>query len=315
MNPSPSRRFATRAASSLLAVLFALSALVISPRPLTAAESLSVTALHPIIGDLARQVGGDRVAVHDLLPLGGDPHSFTPAATDLIKLSKADLVLASGKKLEVYLDKVRTSTKAEIIEVGRRIPSITVNAKDPLFLCCPAHAHGSLDPHWWHNPRNMERAARIVQDAFTKADPGGAAVYRERAKAYGKRMQTLDKWVKKQVSAIPRRERKLVTAHLAFGYFAKEYGFQCVGLQGLTRVQEPSVRDLAATVDVVRKERLQVAFPERLANPKLLESLARETGLRLGRPLIADNMSTSVHDYESMIRANVSSIVDAFKQK
>jgi len=300
----------------VLTALLGLTAILVSPlRSHAAGEALSITALHPIIGDLARQVGGERVAVRDLLPLGGDPHSFTPSAADLVALGQADLVLASGKNMEGYLDKVRASTKGKVIEVGRRIPSIVVNAKDPLFLCCPKHAHGSLDPHWWQNPRHMERAARILADTFATADPAGAKQYHERARTYGKQMQQLDKWVKKQVAAIPRGDRKLVTAHLAFGYFGKQYGFQCVGLQGLARIQEPSARDLATTIEVVRKERLKVAFPERLSNPKLLEGLQRETHLRIGRPLLADTMSAEVWNYESMIRANVTAIVEGFKQK
>ena len=286
--------------------------MMLSLLPASAAEPIPVTALHPIMGDLARSVGGEYIQVHDLLPLGGDPHTFEPTANDLARLSKAKLVLASGKKLEAYLDNVRAATQAEVFEVGRRIPSIMVNTKNPLFICCPAHAHGSLDPHWWQSPRYMGRAARYVADALSKVDPAHADAYKKGARDYVSRMDKLDKWVRKQVAAIPRKDRKLVTAHLAFGYFCKEYGFQAMGLQGLARLQEPTQADLVEAIKTVKEEKLAVAFPEKLAHPKLLENLRRETGIRIGRPLLADTMSEEHKDYEAMIRHNVAAIVEGF---
>lgn len=281
----------------------------------TALAQLPVTALHPILGDLTRSVGGEHVVVHDLLPLGGNPHTFEPTAADLARLSRTKLVFACGKNLEPYLDKLKAATRAPVVEVGRRIPSILVDAKQPLFLCCPEHALGSIDPHWWHSPPNMKRAARIVADALTNADPANAATYKANAAATGKRMDALHKWVKGQVATIPRKERKLVTAHLAFGYFCKEYGFQAMGLQGLSKAVDPSPRDLAAAVLTIRKEGLTVAFPEHLANPELLQALQRETGIRIGPPLLADTLSDQAKGYEDMMRANVSAIVRGFKAR
>ena len=277
-----------------------------------AAEPIHVTALHPIIGDLTRSVGGDRVVVHDLLPLGGDPHTFEPTAADLARLAESKLVLASGKGLEGYLDKVRETAGGQVVEVGRRIPSLLVETDNPLFLCCPEHARGGLDPHWWQSPRNLGRAARYVADALKTVDPGHGAQYDANARAHARRMDGLDQWVRAQLAPIPRRDRKLVTAHLAFGYFCKDYGFQAVGLQGLARQEKPSPKDLAAAVETVRKERIAVAFPERLSNPKAIETLRRETDIRIGRPLLADTMSAEVRDYESMVRHNVRRIVEAF---
>jgi len=291
--------------------LLLLGATLLSP----ALAQLSVTALHPVIGDLTRSVGGEHVVVHDLLPLGGNPHTFEPTAADLARLSRTKLVFASGKKLEPYLDKLHRATPAPIVEVGRRIPSILVDVDQPLFLCCPEHAKGCIDPHWWHNPLHMKRAARTVAEALAKADPTNAAAYKANAAATGKRMDALHKWVKGQVATIPRSQRKLVTAHLAFGYFCKEYGFKAMGLQGLSQAVDPSPRDLAAAVKTIQKEKLVVAFPEHLANPELLQTLHRETGIRLGPPLLADTLSDQAKGYEDMIRANVNAIVRGFKAR
>lgn len=295
--------------SRFLFLLIALGALATS----SVAAPIEVTALHPILGDLAREVGGDQVVVRDLLAKGSDPHGFTPTATDLASLKQSKVVLASGKGLESYLPKVRAATQGRVVEVGRRIPSITVSAESPLFLCCPKHAQGAIDPHWWHSPKNMGRAARVVADAFAEADPSGKADYRRRAQNVAKRMSALDKFTQKQVAAIPMRDRKLVTAHLAFGYFCKDYGFKAIGLQGLTPQQKPTAKDLAEAVATVKKEKIRVAFPEHLANPQMLQSLARETGLKFGRPLLADNLSAEVSTYEAMMRHNVDVIVSGYQ--
>lgn len=280
---------------------------------LSAAE-LKVSALHPLMADLAKQVGGERVEVFDLVGAGGNPHRFEPRPADLKKMQASSLILAGGKNLESYLDRIRASLpNVPIVEVGRTIPSLTVG-KDAVYTCCPHHSHeGALDPHWWHGIDNMRRASRVVADALAEKDPAGKSYYQSRAKEYGKRLSGLKSWAKSELSKVPRGQRKLVTAHNAFGYFAKEFGFEVIAVAGLNKEQESTPQDLARTIESVRKSGVPAIFPEQGASRKTVDSIARTTGTKVASPLIADGNGTGKSaGFEAMIHHNVNAITRAF---
>ena len=300
-----SRRWLVQYAATTLTLV----ALVL---PAATRAQLKVAAMHPIIGDLARQVGGDKVDVVDLLPLHLGIHSFDPTPDVLKEASTAQLVLASGKHLEHgWIEKVRDNLPkdTEIVEVGRRIPSLLIDTKDEMFICCPAHSSGSLDPHWWHNIKNMQRAARIVADAYADADPKNKDYYRAQAKAYEKELASLHSWVRKQVASIPRADRELSTAHLAFAYLCKEYGFRAIPVLGLNQEQSPSPLQLSETIGHLKKYKVRAVFPEKRANPKSLETIAREAGVRIGGTLLADGVTADYPTYVEMMRHNIETIV------
>ncbi len=278
------------------------------------AQNLKVAALHPLLGDLARQVGGNRVEVADMLKPGGDVHHFEPSPKDLAQLKGVALVLASGKHLESYLDNLRDSLgSVPVVEVGRTIPSIKISAGSDLFMCCPAHAAGGIDPHWWHSAENMQRAARIVGDDFSKADPAGKETYKANVAATQQKLAALKAWAQQQISVIPRSDRKLVTGHAAFSYFCKEFGFKSIPILGLGREDEASAQYVATAVTTIRENKIRAAFPEDQANPKILKEIVRETGLKLGDALMADGTSPEAHTFEAMLRHNVEAIVKALK--
>jgi zinc/manganese transport system substrate-binding protein len=292
----------------LTAFLFAFCA------SLGSAQTLKVGSLHPLIGDLARQVGGDRVVIVDVLKPGSDMHHFEPTAKDVASLKGVLLVLASGKHLENYLDNLRDSLGGvPVIEVGRTIPSIKIDANSELFMCCPAHSTGGIDPHWWHSAENMQRAARVIAEEFTKLDPAGKDVFKANADAARQRLAAAKAWAQQQIALIPRSDRKLVTAHAAYGYFCKEFGFKSLPILGLGREDEASAQHIAAAVTAIRENKIRAAFPEDQANPKILKEIVRETGLKLGEPLVADGTSPEAHTFETMLRHNVGVIVKALK--
>ncbi|MDB4491710.1 metal ABC transporter substrate-binding protein [bacterium] len=273
---------------------------------------LKVATLHPVLTDLAQQVGGKHVEVIGLLKLGGDPHNFSPSSSDIRKMSTARLILASGKGMEPYLPKLPDSLTKEqkILDVGKTIPSLTISEESGLFVCCPHHSEGSLDPHWWHSVKNMQRATKIVSKAFAKADPSNAATYAAQAKAYEKHLETLAKWARKEVAKIPRDRRKLATAHAAYTYFCQDFGFQSMPVQGLTKEREPSSQYLADVITDLKDNSIKAVFPEAQANPKVLKEMVRGTGAKIGGKLFADytgNAKTTT--YEAMFRHNVTTIV------
>ncbi len=289
----------------LFLILGFLSAVSIAP----ARAELKVASLHPFITDVARQVAGQHAHVFQLIDPHANPHDFEPTPKALIKVKDAQLYLASGKNLEIYLDKLRSTlgNHAKVVEVGKTIPSQKISGRDSLYVCCPNHAYGAIDPHWWHRVSNMQKAARVIAKEFATTDPANAAAYKANAAAYSKRLDSLNSWIKREVSRIPRKDRILSTAHAAFGYFCKEYGFKSLPIKGLTAHQKTSASYQAQAIQEIRKYRVKAIFPELRANPKSLQIIAKETGIKIGGTLVADGAP----NYEKMMRENVSIIVAA----
>ncbi len=276
---------------------------------------LKVATLHPILGDLARQIGGANVSVVDLLGPGGDVHHFEPSARTLGEARGAKLVLASGKHLEGYLEKLHDNLgpSVKIVEVGKLIPSLKISAGSEVFMCCPAHAAGGIDPHWWHSADNMQRAARIVADEFATADPANKEFYKTNSTAAQQKFAALKSWAQQQIAQIPKSDRKLVTGHAAFGYFCKEYGFKSIPVLGISREDSASPKYVTDAVKIIRDNKIRAVFPEDQANPKVLLEITRETGAKAGQSLVADGTSIDAHTFETMLKHNVKAIVAALK--
>jgi zinc/manganese transport system substrate-binding protein len=277
------------------------------------AAPLRVSALHPLMADLARQIGGERVEVFDLVGEGGNPHRFEPRPADLKQMQSSALILAAGKNLEPYLGRLGANLGGvTILETGLTIPSLAVG-KDAVYNCCPSQGADGVDPHWWHGIDHTRRAARVVAQAFAEKDPAGRELYLTNASAYGKRLDALKKWAKTELSKVPRGQRKLVTAHNAFAYFAMEFGFEVIPVAGLNKEQNTTPQEQAETIDLVRKSGVRAVFPEKGTGTKALQAIAAATGTRVGEPLIADGNGTGAEvGFEGMIRHNVNAITKAF---
>lgn len=277
-----------KTAAGLLMLLFAT----------VAHGELKVAALHPLLTDLAQQVGGNKVRVLGIAKPGTDMHYFSPSTRDMQELSGADLVLASGKKLENYLGKLRDNLKPDqvLIEVGAAIPSLEMSEAAQLMEAKAQgeaqHTHGGADPHWWNSVENMQRATRVLSAAFAKADPPNAATYEANAAAYLIQLRELKKWARLEISRIPSAQRKLATAHLSLGYFAREFGFRLIPVQGLNPEIPATSQDLASAVDTIRRSKVRAIFPEQGVNPKHLAKISQETGVVFGGELIADGNGT-----------------------
>lgn len=291
--------------------LIALVAVAVSS---IAHSQVKVVSLHPLIGDLARQVAGKNAVVIDAVKPGGDIHHFEPTAKDVAGMKGALLILASGKGLESYLSNLRDSVPGiPVVEVGRTIPSVKIEAGQEVFYCCPAHASGAIDPHWWHSAENMRRAARVIADALGEVDPANKEAYKTAGAAVGQQMTELKTWAQQQFASIPRSERKLVTAHAAFGYFCKEYGFKSLPILGLSRQDEASAQYVAEAVKTIREKGIKAVFAEDQANPKVLREIVRETGVTMGESLVADGTSPGASTFATMFKHNVNAITKALQ--
>ncbi|NNC90833.1 MAG: zinc ABC transporter substrate-binding protein [Akkermansiaceae bacterium] len=282
-----------------------LSLVVAVPGCLGAAE-LKVAVLHPLLADVAQAVGGERVEVVNLGGPGADPHKFEPGPKELQAAQGAQLYFVSGKGLEPYLGKLRDIVGGEkVVEVGASLPTLKAET-----LCDHgghAHVHETDDPHWWHSTDCWRRAARVVAKELAKADPAGAEGYGKRSRQYRRKMEELERWARGELAKVPEERRVLATAHAAFGYFCHDFGWRQLPVQGLNREQVPSPKFVSEVAAVIRTEKVGAVFPEKRSNPKMLQTIAKETGVKVGEALIADG-SGSV---EGMFRHNVKAIVAA----
>ena len=299
----------------LLFSAFFLSAVLLgSIRP--ASSAIQAATMHPVLTGVAQQIGGGLVKVTAIVQPGADVHHFSPTPADIKKLAGVRIVLVSGKGMENYLDKLRSNLTAgqQVVEVGHDIPSLKIEPGDATFMCCPEHAKGAIDPHWWNSVVNMQRAGRIIAEAFAAADPANKDAYRTNAAAWDARLTELNKWAKKEISVIPADRRKLATAHLSLSYFAKDFGFKLVAVQGLNHDTNATPQELAAAIKVVRDKKILAVFPEQGVNSKYLAQLAAETGVKVAGELIADgNGAGDLAGFEASFRANVQAIVAALK--
>ena len=271
---------------------------------------LKVATLHPLLTDLAHQVGGDRVEVIDLIGPNGDPHHFEPNAEDLKKATGAKLYLAAGLGLEAYLPSLKSvvTPGARVIEAGASLPSLHGGCEDADH----DHNEHEIDPHWWHSIDRVRRAATVVAEAFAAEDPADAETFRANAARYRETLDELERWARARLATIPKNQRQLATTHAAFNYFCSDFGFTPLPIQGINREQSPAPAELAKLIAELKDKKVAAIFPEKESNPKLLEVLTRDTGIRLGNALIADGTNSAT--YETMVRQNVETIVSGLSK-
>lgn len=290
-----------------------LAALLFSPILRGEEQRPLVIALHPLLSEFTGRLAGDAAEVVNIMPASANVHSFEPSPGDMARMQGAVMVLAMGKHLEIYLDRLKENLpdSVDVYEVGRLVPSVTIDPNNELFACCPAHSHGAIDPHWWHSPLAVRRAIRHLGRELEKRFPEHKSDIRDRSGELMTELEELHEWAENELAVIPRGDRKLVTAHAAFGYFCTEYHFQSIPVQGLTAERNPSPSYLAETIDILREENIKAVFPETKANNAILQSLRESTGIKLGSSLYADFQDGE--PYIDMFKSNIVSIRKALK--
>lgn len=274
--------------------------------------ALGAVATTTQLGDIAGNVGGDRVDLHQILQPSTDPHDYEPRPDDVVATAGAAVVLTSGDDLDAWMGDVVSQSGGDpaVVDVGATLPVALPGEADA------AEASGS-DPHWWHDPRNVEAAVATIRDAFTAADPEGAAAYSANAAAYLAKVRALDDGVRACFAAVPAERRKLVTDHDAFNYFAARYGITVVGavIPSQTTQAQPSAGDVADLSALIRAEGVAAVFPESSLSPKLAEAIARETGASARYSLYGDTLGPAGSPgatYLGMERANADAMVRGF---
>ena len=275
------------------------------PYAAQAQDKPKIVATFSILGDLARNVGGDRAEVTTLVGSDGDAHVYSPTPADSRRLAGANLVVANGLKLEGWIGRLIKSsgTKARVIEAAKGIQPITGEGEHG-----HGHDHGAVDPHAWQSVGNVKLYVANIRDGLIAADPAGKADYEANAAAYLARLDALDAEIRAAVERIPSDRRRIITSHDAFGYFQKAYGIAFVAPQGVSTEAEASAKDVARIIQQIRRDRIPAVFLENISDQRLVERIAKESGAKVGGKLYSDALSGPdgpAGTYIDMMRHNI----------
>ncbi len=296
----------------LVWVGLALSSLCLGCGPGTPSPSaggkLQVLATTGMIADTARQIAGEHAYVAALMGPGVDPHLYQPSTRDQRRLREAQLVFYNGLHLEGKMVEVFESLAKEksVVAVSADIPEER--------LLSWADAAGMHDPHIWFDVALWKTAAETIVAAFCEADPQHSADYRANGAKYLIELEKLDQYCRQRVEEIAPDRRVLITSHDAFHYLGRAYGFEVVGIQGISTETEAGLRRLTDTVDLIRARRITAIFPESSVSRAAIERVAVDAPVKLGSELFSDALGAAdgpAGTYVGMIRTNIDSIVEA----
>lgn len=289
----------------LLPLAAALSATRAAAQPV-----LVVVASFSILGDMVRQIAGERVALRVLAGPETDAHAFQPRPSDAAAVRGAALVVRNGFDFEPWLDRLLRGT-GHAGPVATATEGIAPRAVDGSGG--PAAGHRT-DPHCWQDVRLAQAYARTIGEGLAVALPAEAAALREAAAAYGARLGRLEAWVRDRLDSVAPDRRVVVTSHDAFGYFAAAYGVRMLSPQGVAAGAQPSAAQVAALIRLIREQRITAVFTEGQGSQVVMERLARDAGVRLRGRLFADTLSVPdgpAPTYEAMVRHNLEQLVPA----
>ncbi len=255
-----------------------------------------------IIGALAREVGGEDIALTVLARPGVDPHEYELVASDHRALDRADVVLVNGLGLDDALAEAADNDRVVVVTQGIE----------------PRIVGGEPDPHAWHDPQNVKVMVANIARALAAADPAHAAEYESRATAYAAVLDATDRGIRAMMETIPAANRRMVTNHDAFGYFVARYGLSFLGavIPTTTTQAETSPKQLAELADAIRAQRVKAIFAESSVEPAVARQLARDTGVRIVDDLHSDtpgDVGSGAETVHGMLLANARSIAEALR--
>jgi len=298
--------FSRRHLIALAAALAVLSA----SAPALAQEKLRVLATFSILGDLVKNVGGDRVEVTTLVGPNGDAHDYSPSPADAKKIAAAKVVITNGLGFEGWMARlVRASG-------SKAAPVVATKGIKPRKQAAHGHSHGhdDTDPHAWQSVANVKIYVANIRAALIAADPAGKAAYEANAAAYLEKLDALDKEVREAVAGIPQDRRRIITSHDAFGYFQAAYGIEFIAPQGVSTESEASARDVGRIITQIKRQKIPAVFLENISDPRLIQRIAAESGAKVGGQLYSDALTDekgAAPTYIDLIRFNVQQLVSA----
>jgi manganese/zinc/iron transport system substrate-binding protein len=277
---------------------------------------LKVVATTGQIGDAVKNIAGERVELATLLGPGIDPHTYVATEGDLFTFQEADVILYNGLHLEAQLERVLgqigESGKVVVAAVGERVPDERLLSWEP----ASGFPH---DPHIWNDVQIWRYAVEGVRDTLIQADPDGSAEYSRNATVYLAQLDELHAYITEQAATLPPERRVIVTAHDAFNYLGRAYGFEVEAVQGVSTQSEASTAGIRALADIVLQREVPAIFVESTISPRTVEAVqeaVRSAGreVQVGGELYSDALGAADSDagsYIGMMRHNIDTIVAA----
>ncbi len=284
-----------------------------------AEKKVRVITSFTIIGDMIKNVGGNRVEVTALVGPNGDAHVYEPTPADARAVSEADLVVVNGLGLEGWMDRlIHTSGyKGPVVVASQGIKPREMTEEEEEEHEPGARHEPKIDPHAWQNLANGQTYVENIAQALSTVDPKGAPLYKANADAYKAKLGELDKWVKTEFSSIPKPKRRMITSHDAFGYLGAAYGVTILSPMGVSTESEPSAGGVAKLIKQIRQEKITAVFIENVSDPRLVEQIGKESGVTLGGELYSDALSKPegpAPTYIDMFKNNIPKIVAAMRK-
>lgn len=296
-------RFWKSLVRGILVVAIASCNLQNSPNA-AADDKPNVVSTSTIIANLAEEIGGDEIDRTAILKPGADPHVYEPVPADSVAFEEADLILYNGYNLEPRLIKLMEAAgiKAKKVAVGERVTPIQTQ-REP-------------DPHVWGSAKNAIAMVDAIRDALIELSPEDRAIFSQNAAQLVAELEKLDTWIGAQIATIPQPQRKLVTTHDAFEYYARAYGLEVAGtLIGISTEEQPSARTVKSLADSIKATGVPAIFAETTINPRLIATVAQEAGVKLApQHLYSDSIGAPGSEgdtYVKMLVANTKAIVEA----
>jgi manganese/zinc/iron transport system substrate-binding protein len=278
-----------------------------------AGRRIRVVTTIGMITDVVQNVGGERVEVTGLMGAGVDPHLYKASEGDVTRMEQADVIFYNGLHLEAAMGGVleRMADRIKAVAVTERI--------DRQALIAPPEFEGAYDPHVWFDVSLWRQAVETVRDTLVEMDPGSAALYRANTDRYLMELADLDAYVRAQAARVPAEQRVLITAHDAFNYFGRAYGFEVRGLQGISTASEASTADVQDLASFIAERQIRAVFVESSVPPRTIEAVqaavrAKGFDVQIGGELFSDAMGdpgAPEGTYIGMLRHNVDTIVGA----
>lgn len=272
------------------------------------AEKPLVVASASIFADMARNIGGDKIEVRSIVPIGGDPHRYEATPDDAALLAKADLILINGLTFEGWINEViaNSGSKAMVKLITTGITPISSQIHS-----------GATDPHAWMDAENGLVYIRNIRDGLIAIDPQNANFYEQQHARYNQQLQELHQYIKMRMASIPPQHRILITSHDAFSYFGKKYGIQVSAMMGVSTEADAQTSDMERVVVALEKNKVPAIFIESTINPKMLQQIAKDHHVTIGGSLYADSVGepgTDGDSYVGMLRHNADVIATALSQ-
>lgn len=308
-----SKRWFVIAGATLLALSVALQGPIAKAEP----SKLKVVATTGMIGDAAKRIGGDAVTVRTLMGPGVDPHAYRQTRTDIVAMTKADLVLWHGLYLEAQLQDFMRSLakKRKVVAVAEALPKNLLLSHDDY--------KDKFDPHVWMAPKLWSKVILAVRDALIEELPAKRAAFEANSVQHLEEVAKLANYTQKVLASVPAESRILLTAHDAFNYFGTAYGFEVIGIQGISTESEAGLRRVAELVDTLVSRNIKAVFVESSVSDRNVRAViegaaARGHKVEIGGELFSDAMGpdgTYEGSYIGMIDHNATTITHALGGK